>query len=447
MAHAEGRINNSKDNGVFGGNDATVSAPAGKPVGNGVFGFSNVPNASGVFGANNNGGIGVAGNSDKGDGMDARTSSSAHSGIFARNDATAPAPAGTPGGNGVFGLSTVPNASGVFGANNNGGTGVAGIGHGNGDGVSGLADNGAGVIGRSAKNGVVGQTKSDVDAGVNGRNDGKGFGVFGGSQAGSGVEGHSVSGNGGVGFSEHNDAVVGKAFTAGKTGVLGLAPDGNAVGGISERGNGVRGVNGAGSSFGPDRGCGILGESINGFGVFGSSDNHFGIKAVSRNGVGLSAEGPKLAAFFRGDVEVTGDIRLSNADFAEDFNIRNAETVEPGTVMVLDAEGGLQSSQQAYDKRVAGVISGAGDFKPAIILDRQESQDDRMPLALVGKTYCKVDAQYASIEIGDLLTTSPTPGHAMKASDPLKAFGAVIGKALRPLQLGQGMIPMLIALQ
>jgi hypothetical protein len=32
-----------------------------------------------------------------------------------------------PGGNGVFGLSTVPNASGVFGANNNGGTGVFGI--------------------------------------------------------------------------------------------------------------------------------------------------------------------------------------------------------------------------------------------------------------------------------------------------------------------------------
>jgi hypothetical protein len=219
------------------------------------------------------------------------------------------------------------------------------------------------------------------------------------------------------------------------------------VGGISERGNGVRGINGAASSFGPDRGCGILGESINGFGVFGSSDNHFGIKAVSRNGVGLSAEGPKLAAFFRGDVEVTGDIRLSNADFAEDFDVQNAEAVEPGTVMVLNAGGSLQSSQQAYDKRVAGVISGAGDYKPAIILDRQESQDDRMPLALVGKTYCKVDAQYASIEIGDLLTTSPTPGHAMKVDDPIKGFGSVIGKALRPMQTGQGLIPILIALQ
>jgi len=45
-----------------------------------------------------------------------------------------------------------------------------------------------------------------------------------------------------------------------------------------------------------------------------------------------------------------------------------------------------------------------------------------------------VDARYVSIEVGDLLTTAPTPGHAMKATDPQKAFGAVIGKALRSLK-------------
>jgi hypothetical protein len=39
------------------------------------------------------------------------------------------------------------------------------------------------------------------------------------------------------------------------------------------------------------------------------------------------------------------------------------------------------------------------------------------------------------------------PGFAMKANDPSKAFGAVIGKALRPLREGQGMIPILVALQ
>jgi hypothetical protein len=115
--------------------------------------------------------------------------------------------------------------------------------------------------------------------------------------------------------------------------------------------------------------------------------------------------------------------------------------------MVIDSEGALRPSDQAYDKRVAGVISGAGNYKPGLILDKQASSNNRMPIALMGKVYCKADASYGAIEVGDLLTTSPTLGHAMKANDPLKAFGSVIGKALRPLDEGQGLIPILIALQ
>jgi len=152
-------------------------------------------------------------------------------------------------------------------------------------------------------------------------------------------------------------------------------------------------------------------------------------------------------SFFDGSLTVKGDIVLANADCAEHFDISQTEQVEPGTVMVLGEEGTLEPSQRAYDKRVAGVISGAGDFKPGIVLDKQQSGDSRMPVALLGKVYCKVDAQYARVEVGDLLTTSPTMGHAMKAEDPLKAFGSVIGKALRPLQEGLGLVPILIALQ
>ena len=148
-----------------------------------------------------------------------------------------------------------------------------------------------------------------------------------------------------------------------------------------------------------------------------------------------------------GDVQVNGDIRLTNADCAEDFDICETEQIEPGTVMVLGEAGKLEQSQKAYDKRVAGVVSGAGDYKPGIVLDKHESANIRKPIALLGKVYCKVDAGHGAIEIGDLLTTSPTPGHAMKADDPLKAFGTVIGKALRPLAEGQGLIPILIALQ
>jgi hypothetical protein len=61
--------------------------------------------------------------------------------------------------------------------------------------------------------------------------------------------------------------------------------------------------------------------------------------------------------------------------------------------------------------------------------------------------YCKVDAEYAPIEVGDLLAASPTAGHAMKVTDRNEAFGAVIGKALGRLDAGRGLIPMLIALQ
>jgi hypothetical protein len=176
------------------------------------------------------------------------------------------------------------------------------------------------------------------------------------------------------------------------------------------------------------------------------SGAHLNINPDGNVGIGTSSPGAKLEV--NGDVKVSGDILLMNADCAEDFDIVEADKVEPGTVMVIDQEGALRQSHQAYDKRVAGVTSGAGDYKPGIVLDKHQSQDDnRMPIALVGKVYCKVDAQYSPVEVGDLLTTSATPGHAMKAENALKAFGAVIGKALRPLKEGQGLIPILIALQ
>ena len=60
---------------------------------------------------------------------------------------------------------------------------------------------------------------------------------------------------------------------------------------------------------------------------------------------------------------------------------------------------------------------------------------------------CKVDADIAPIAVGDLLTTSPTRGHAQKVLQPDKAIGAIIGKALGRLEAGQGKIPVLVLLQ
>jgi hypothetical protein len=116
-------------------------------------------------------------------------------------------------------------------------------------------------------------------------------------------------------------------------------------------------------------------------------------------------------------------------------------------VMVLDDGGAIRPSEWAYDKRVAGVISGAGSLRPGIVLDRRHDGTPRAAIALIGKAFCKVDARVSPIEVGDMLTTSATPGHAMKADDSTRAFGAVIGKALGGLAVGQGMIPVLIALQ
>jgi hypothetical protein len=115
--------------------------------------------------------------------------------------------------------------------------------------------------------------------------------------------------------------------------------------------------------------------------------------------------------------------------------------------MVLCDEGTLKPGEHAYDRRVVGVISGAGDYNPGILLDRQPAPGNRAPVALLGKVFCMVDANYGAIEIGDLLTTSDNRGHAMKAADPLRAFGSVIGKALKPWKVGQGLIPILVSLQ
>jgi len=142
-----------------------------------------------------------------------------------------------------------------------------------------------------------------------------------------------------------------------------------------------------------------------------------------------------------------GDIILANADVAEEFEVDPSENAEPGTVMVIDGVGTIGQSREAYDRKVAGVISGAGGFKPGLLLDKKSSPYKRSPLAVTGKVFCKVDARYSPIEVGDLLTTSDTPGHAMKAVNPSRAFGAVIGKSLGTLQGALGMVPILVALQ
>jgi hypothetical protein len=145
----------------------------------------------------------------------------------------------------------------------------------------------------------------------------------------------------------------------------------------------------------------------------------------------------------------TGDITLLNADCAEDFDLAEDEddNIEPGTVVVLDEDGRIRRSLEPYDSRVAGVLSGAGGLRPGLVLDHRKAKNVRLPVALMGKVFCKADAQYGPIRAGDLLTTSPTPGHAMKMMDRARALGSVLGKALRPIDAGRGLVPILVGLQ
>ena len=197
----------------------------------------------------------------------------------------------------------------------------------------------------------------------------------------------------------------------------------------------------AGMAIAQNSGVNVLLQASGAGGFIGTTSNH---PLVLRTN-----DQDRVVVDTDGNVHVNVDITLASADCAEDFDVAVAATeqIEPGTVMVIEQETTLGPSQRSYDKRVAGVVSGAGNCRPGIVLDKQASCDSRMPIALMGKVYCKVDAQYAPIEVGDLLTTSPTLGHAMKATNPIDAFGAIIGKALARLHSGTGLIPILIALQ
>lgn len=206
------------------------------------------------------------------------------------------------------------------------------------------------------------------------------------------------------------------------------------------------------------KGHGVVAKQINGAadaaGLFAESRGKGpGIHARQANpnsdGAAIFAEHVtgKTAGYFKGNVIVTGDVSLPGADCAEEFAIADAVQAEPGTVMVLGRDGALVPCGGAYERTAVGVIAGARSHGPGIVLGRRGTGEGRQPIALVGTVFCKADAAYGTIAIGDMMTTSPTPGHAMRADDPMRAFGAVIGKAMAPLDEGTGLIPILIALQ
>jgi hypothetical protein len=135
-------------------------------------------------------------------------------------------------------------------------------------------------------------------------------------------------------------------------------------------------------------------------------------------------------------------------DMAEMFP-SSAEAVVPGSVMSIDPDrpGALRVASRPYDRRVAGVVSGARDYRPGITLNAGSTDPGRVTVTLTGTVYCLVTSANGPVRAGDLLTSSAEPGHAMRAGDTDAARGAILGKALEDLRGERGLVLTLAALQ
>jgi hypothetical protein len=440
------------------------------------------------------------------DGATVSTKASDRSGLLAINEGTPPVPPattpaepppGSPGGAGVLGVTHVPAGAGVFGANESvlepsarhrRGVGVQG--NGPEAGVSGFSDEGNGLRGFTSSRehaAVFGSSKDSV--GVHGRSmlssgvtgsteDDVKPAIWGANQA------REISTNLNADLLDRRDG-VGVLGTTTRPGAAGVYGENDSTYVWDDKIRGV-GVYGRGPEAGingfSDSGYGALAQSQTGTGAVCTSAWGIGLSAFSDNDIGIYSKGAKWSGVFNGAFVVNkgpnppagsdipngcvvitegdlhlnngnifvhkgGDVILSGADCAEDFNLATETGRAPGTVMVLDDDGALRACDRPCDKRVVGVISGAGCYRTGLILDRQPAQEQRVPIALIGKVYCKVDAQYGAIEAGDLLTTSTTLGHAMKVTDPINTLGAVIGKALHPFRSGCGLVAIVVALR
>lgn len=275
--------------------------------------------------------------------------------------------------------------------------------------------------------GVLGTTTDAEGYGVWGQNTSHGDGVF-GTGAGNGVHGQSASAT---------DSGVWGENTGAGVGVAGSAVRGDGVFGTSQT-NGIHGRSASATD------SGVWGENTGaGFGVAGSSISGPGVLGQSQTGNAGEFRGNVSV---QGDLNVTGDVLLVNRDICERFAAAPAD-FEPGMVMVMGGDGLLAPCTRAYDRAVVGVISGAGTLRPAITLGQGQDNNPNVPIALVGTAYCMADADQGEIQIGDLLTSAPTRGHAMKVTDWPLSHGTVIGKALAPLDRGRGLIPIVISLQ
>jgi hypothetical protein len=207
---------------------------------------------------------------------------------------------------------------------------------------------------------------------------------------------------------------------------------------------------------------GVVGVSQSWAGIYGESTSNNGVYGRTTTGSGVYGEASSLSgvgAYFRhlagGEAlhvdgkAVTKSLQIiGGADIVEGFEIGES-TVEPGTVVVIDPEhpGELRPSSQPYDRRVAGIVSGAGGISPGLHLGQEGVLNGETPVAMSGRVYVRCSVENGRIRAGDLLTTSSRTGLAMRATDHTRALGAILGKAMSSLDTGTGLVLALVNLQ
>jgi hypothetical protein len=144
-------------------------------------------------------------------------------------------------------------------------------------------------------------------------------------------------------------------------------------------------------------------------------------------GIGNTSPNSAYKLDVTGNTNVTGNLNASGTITGGTINakyqdvaewVESSQALSAGTVVVLDHTRSNQviASSQAYDTRVAGVIS----LQPGITLG--EKSGSKVLVATTGRVGIKVDASHGAINIGDLLVTSDVPGVAMK-SEPIQVGG------------------------
>jgi len=225
------------------------------------------------------------------------------------------------------------------------------------------------------------------------------------------------------------------------------APNGDPVGVVGSTASADRGIGVRGAAANPNgTGIGVLGEeyspggSAGVFNAIGGGNILFGIGFNAFTAFRVDANGNVFASTYN----------IGGADFAESMAVTGDRSqYAAGDLLVLDSTASRQLAlaQQPYSTLVAGIYS----TKPGMLSSTRKVDEavptNEVPLAVVGIVPCKVTSENGPIQVGDLLVTSSTPGHAMKGTDRSKLVGAVIGKALERLQSGKGVIQVLVTLQ